>query len=69
MFWGDDGKCLCLRARAATFSSWQESCPAAGCCSFDPQSNLGLLTLKLSWTGVETFPSAFGPQEQKELTL
>lgn len=21
---GDDGKCLCLRARAATFPSWQE---------------------------------------------
>jgi len=47
------------------------SCPAAGCCcgSNDPQSNFSLVTLKLSWTGVETFPSAFGPQEQKELTF
>lgn len=35
--------------------------PAAGCCSFDPQSNFSLVTLKLSWTG------AFGPQEQNGL--
>ncbi len=41
--------------------------PVAGCCSFDPQSNFRPVTWKLSWTGVESLPSAFGPQEQKGL--
>lgn len=28
---GDDGKCLCLQARAAAFSGWRGAGPAAGC--------------------------------------
>lgn len=44
---GDDGKCLCLRAGAATSSSWQGVGPAAGCCSFDPQSNFPSSDLKV----------------------
>lgn len=57
-FWGGDdgGKCLCLRARAATFPWLAGVAPAAGCCSSSDFTPCDVKTQKPS-----------GPQEQKGL--
>lgn len=44
-------KSLCLRARAATFSGWQELVQQFGCCSFDPQRNFSPVTWKFELDG------------------
>lgn len=53
----DDGKCLCLQARAATFPELGGVTPAAGCCSSSDSTPCDVKSLKPS-----------GPQEQKGLT-
>lgn len=50
---GDGGKCLCLRARAATFSGWQGSLQQQDVVH---QTTSLRVTWKLRWTGVNSLP-------------